>query len=214
MSDLHTELTKIAGAARAPSPSTVDADLSRGRRALRRRRVARIATGSGLAVAAVLAAALTLPGALRGGHSTSVASGRGQTQVVTRLVAYTGKQPDGVTLDQVPAGWEVQGSDKYGLTLAPRNAADKDPRNFDGKIAIFLQKDVPDVTKKNVLVGGQPAVLATMKGGPSSRTLFVKQPSGAYLAMQVWGGLGWGESQIVEFATGVHVNDGAGFSVG
>ncbi len=216
MSDLHTRLDEIAGPTVAPSASTVDADLSRGRRALRRRRASQIVGGSGLVVAAVIAAALAVPSASTDRNAAApVASGGVAAQVSTRLVAYTGQQPTGFTLDQVPEGWVVQGVDKYVLTLAPKNATDKDPHSFIGKIAIALSDAVPhDVAKKDVRVGDKPGVLATMKGSTDGRTLFVKQPSGAYLTIQVWDGLGWGENDIVQFAVGVHVNDGAGVSVG
>jgi hypothetical protein len=216
MSDLHTRLDKIAGPAVAPSPSTVDADLSRGRRALRRRRTGRIAAGSGLAVAAAVAAALAIPATFHGANSTPVAGGHTSTRVVTRLVAFTGTQPAGFTLDLVPAGWQVQGVDTGALTLAPTNATDTDPHSFVGKIGISLESAVPDVAKTDVRVGDQPGVLATMKGDRKGDggTLFVKQPSGAYLSIQVWSGLGWGEKEIVQFATGVHVNEGAVVSSG
>ena len=36
--------------------------------------------------------------------------------------------------------------------------------------------------------------------------LYVKQPSGGYLIVQVWDGLGWGPKEIVAFAAGVHVH--------
>jgi hypothetical protein len=48
-----------------------------------------------------------------------------------------------------------------------------------------------------------------MKGGGDTRTLFVKQPSGDYLAIQVWSGLGWSNDQIVEFGAGVGITEHA-----
>jgi hypothetical protein len=220
MSDLRTRLDEIAGPAVAPSTSTVDADLSRGRRALRRRRVAHIAARSSFAAAAVLAVALAIPavftgGSSTGGSSTSVATGGVSSRLPTQLVAYTGKQPAGFTLDQVPEGWQVQGGDQVSLTLAPTNAPNKDG-SCAGKICIFLQKSLPpDVPRKDVRVGDKPGVLATMKGGSSQPgTLFVKQPSGAYLTIQLWDGLNWTEKDLIQFATGVHVNDGAGLTAG
>jgi hypothetical protein len=67
---------------------------------------------------------------------------------------------------------------------------------------------------KDVQVGDKPGVLATMKDATDGRTLFVKQPSGSYLTIQVWDGLGWGEKDIVQFALAVHVNAGAGLTEG
>lgn len=218
MSDLRTRLDEIAGPVTAPSGETVAADLSRGRRALRRRRAGQVVTGSGLAVA--VAVALTVPTGTGGGTpapggtSTAVADGGAALPVAAKLVAYTGDQPAGFSLDQVPEGWEVQGVDTYGLTLAPKDAADKHPHSFIGKIAIFLQGDLPDVVQKEVRVGDQPAVLATMEGESQPGTLFVKQPSDAYLTIQFWSGLNWSEQDIVSFAVGVHVHPGAEVSNG
>jgi hypothetical protein len=228
MSDLQTHLDRLAGTALPPPTSTVDADLARGRRALRRRRAGRYTAGAGLVVAAVTAAALILPGAFAGndpatGNGTAQGTGSGTAQGAgndaatsgARLVDYTGKQPAAFTLDQVPEGWQVQGADDSGLTLAPKNTADKDPHSFAGKIAIMLSPEVPaDVKKQDVLVGDRPGILATMIDQTDGRTLFVKQPSGAYLTIQVWDGLGWNERTIVQFATGVHVNDGAQVTAG
>jgi hypothetical protein len=78
-----------------------------------------------------------------------------------------------------------------------------------------MQRDVPDnVTTKNVSVNGMPALLATMGGEDKPGTLFIKQPSGAYLVIQVWDTLNWGEKEIVQFAGGVHVEKDAGLVVG
>lgn len=218
MPDLHTRLDEIAVPTVAPSTSTVDADLARGRRALRLRRTVQIAGGSSLAVAAVLVAALAIPHAsaarnsakVAGGGTTIGTNGASGTHRATRLVAYTGQQPNGYTLDQMPEGWVVQGSNEYHFTLAPENAADKNPDSFAGKIVIDLSDAIPnDVVKKDILVGDQPGVLATMAGPTGGRSLFVQQPSGAYLTIQVWDGLGWSDGEIVQFALGVHVHDDA-----
>jgi hypothetical protein len=219
ITDLQTRLDQLAGPAAPPSLATVAADLVRGRRALRRRRIGQIASGSGLLAVAALGAALAIPGGAptRAPAPPVVADGGNatlSTQEPAKLVAYKGAQPAGFTIDEVPEGWEVQGVDKYGLTLAPKDTADKDPHSFQGKIAIQLQRSVPDVPKKQVVVNGTPALLATMQGEATPGTLFVKQPSGAYLVIQVWHTLNWGEKEIVRFAGGVHVGKDAGLSVG
>lgn len=131
------------------------------------------------------------------------------TSRTVRLVAYTGEQPTGFTVDEVPEGWEVQGSDESAFMLAPKGIADQDPQSFVGKIGIVLQRRLPDVTTKKVTVNGQPALLATMAGNARPGTVFIKQPTGAYLAIQVWQTLNWGEKEIVRFAEGVHVGKDA-----
>ena len=40
-----------------------------------------------------------------------------------KLVAYTGEQPAGFTLDRVPDGWEVQGVNRFFLMLAPQGGS-------------------------------------------------------------------------------------------
>jgi len=50
-----------------------------------------------------------------------------------------------------------------------------------------------------VQVGNQPGVIAHMKGAGDTRTLFVKQPNGVYLEIQVWDGLRW-QDRVVQHA--------------
>jgi hypothetical protein len=221
MNDLRSRLEEMAGPLTTPSVAQVRGDLARGRRALRRRRAGQFVAGAAVAVAAgTTAFALGTSGTTPARVNPPAA--QGVTQGVTQLVAYHGTQPEGYTLDKVPEGWEVQGVDEYALTLAPKGAKDRDPNSYVGKIAIMLQSEddrtVPTGTA--VQVGGQPGVLveehhqrdpkrpvspsAAPAGGATM--LYVKQPSGAYLIVQVWDGLGWGPKEIVAFAAGVHVH--------
>jgi hypothetical protein len=152
--DLHRYLEEIAGPDAAVTASQVDQDISRGRHALHRRRVVRAAAGSALAAAAL--AAIISVSALTGGAASSgpVARGRPGTATSTgtiRLVAYTGEQPKGFTIDRVPDGWFIQADDNYTLAIAPDSARNPgpgadpskapvyDPRNATGKIAISLE---------------------------------------------------------------------------
>ncbi|GAA3288722.1 hypothetical protein Dvina_39235 [Dactylosporangium vinaceum] len=204
--DLHDRLEHLAGPAAAPGPDTVEADLARARTALRRNRFTRIAGASGVA-ALVLTAALVVPG-LHGSGPAAPPAGGGAATV--HLVAYEGTQPAGFTIDQVPQGWEVQGVDRDGLTLAPVGIADRDPHSFEGKITILAERSVPDgVGKQSVTVQGRPAVLAVMKGDTKPSTLFVKQDNGVYLVIQVWPTLGWTGTDIVSFGNGIHMEPGA-----
>lgn len=224
MSDLRSLMHEAAGPAAATDVSVADADLVRARRGLRRRQIGRLGAGSGLvAVAALGALAIVAPSVLPGSSSTpSVASSGGSTVTVTgtKLVSYSGKQPVGFTLDKVPAGWEVRDSDAGVLTLAPKGAPKDKPKDgvsFEGKIAVMAQNDtgVPTgIQLDKVQVGNQPGVIAHMKGAGDTRTLFVKQPNGVYLEIQVWDGLGWGNPQIAEFGASVHITDDVQLSVG
>jgi hypothetical protein len=128
---------------------------------------------------------------------------------------YTGKQPSGYTLDKVPEGWKIYADNPGVLTLAPVGFKETEPdgmESFVGKIAVMQegQESFPSgIPMDKVQVGGKPGVVAHMKGGGDTRTLFVQQPSGDYLAIQVWSGLGWGNDRIVEFAAGVHITKDA-----
>jgi hypothetical protein len=128
--------------------------------------------------------------------------------ITARLVAYQGAQPKGYTIDKVPAGWEIQGVDNYVLTIAPVNAKDKDKDkdSFVGKIAVMLQsKDQKGTPAGTALrVGGKPGVLVT-GDQPGSKSLYVKQPNGVNLIIQIWDARGWSNPSIVQFGAGIHV---------
>jgi hypothetical protein len=215
MSDLRTLLHEAAPQPTAVSELVVERDLARARRALRLRRTRRTGIAGGLVAASALAAvAVVNPG---GSPSTPTATATTQAgSAGIQLVAYTGAQPAGFVLDKVPAGWAVRDSDSSLLTLAPEGdsapASDGGPTSLVGTIAVSTQSDtgVPtDVRLDDVTVAGRPAVIAHMKGSGDTRTLFVQQPSGAYLTIQVWDGLGWDNSRIADFAASVHVTDDA-----
>ncbi|MFI5426852.1 hypothetical protein [Aeromicrobium sp. UC242_57] len=223
MSDIRTLLHEAADAAETTTTvMDVDADLVRARRALRRRRTSRLSAGSGLVAAAALGTFVVVG---TSGSPTvpapSVASAPqgGVTEVA--LVAYTGAQPEGFVLDKVPAGWEVRASTAGALILAPVGSADQGTTegstSLEGTIAVMTQSDtgVPSgVQLDDVRVGNRPGVIAHMKGTGDTRTLFVEQPSGAYLVVQVWDGLGWDNARIAEFGASVHVTKDAVESFG
>lgn len=223
MSDIRTLLHEAAGLAEPTVASIADADLIRARRALRRRRATRISAGSGLiAAAAVGALAIVGPGGSPNAPSTdtTVAVPQGEATGV-RLVAYTGAQPEGFVLDKVPAGWKIRESTAGTLILAPKGSVEKEmtegATSFEGTIAVMTQSDtgVPTgVQLDDVQVGDRPGVVAHMEGPGDTRTLFVKQSSGAYLTIQVWDGLGWDNDRIAEFGTSVHITKDAQPSVG
>ncbi|NMO56699.1 hypothetical protein HH310_36690 [Actinoplanes sp. TBRC 11911] len=200
MMDLHERLSRIAGAAGDTSAEQADADVKRGRRALRHRRAARGA-GASVFVAAALVAAVT--------YGTSTLSQPASTPTIAsaHLVAYQGEQPKGFTIDKVPASWVVQGVDAGVLTIAPVDAADKNPNVFLGKIAIMLQSvdDHSTPTGKALTVASKPGVISEAEGTGYGKNLWVKQPNGIWMQVQVWDARGWTEADLVEFAGGIHV---------
>jgi hypothetical protein len=219
--DLRDQLDSIAGPAVAPTAADADADLARGRRALRRRRTVQTLGGSAFAAAAVVAAVVFttgpgggVPGPGAPDHSTAVST--------TQLVSYKGKQPKGFVLDKVPDGWFVQADDAGSVVLAPSRIKGKpgvdpsqdplyDPRSFAGKIAVMLQSrdqgGPPPGTE--VKVGDRDGVLAKSADNDSGRTLWVEQPSGVYLQIQFWADIGLSHEQMVDFGAGVHVTKAA-----
>lgn len=229
MSDLRTLMHEAAGPlADPPTAAVTTADRARGDRALRRHRVVRLGGGSGLiAVAAVgiFAIAVSSTGASTPSAPPTVASGTarsGSALTGTALVSYSGRQPVGYTLDKIPAGWTVRESDASLLVLAPAGTpapADpgpdengiSTPKSLQGTIAVSTQSDgVPTgVPLDKVTVSGRPAVIAHLKGGNDTLTLFARQPSGTYLEIRAWTGLGWDGEQIVDFAESVHITDQA-----
>ncbi len=243
MTDLHNRLDRIAGPAAAPTTADVDADLARGRRALRRRRTVQATGGSAFAVAALVAAVsfATTGGTPAGPGATRAADRPAATAAAVSLVAYKGEQPKGFTVDKVPDGWFVQQDSSYSLTLAPDRVENPgpdadpskdpvhDPQSFVGKIGVMLsskdQSGPGDGTavkvgdKDGVLVkspvGQTPdGPLPTPADGDTGWTLWVEQPSGAHLLVQFWEGLGMSREQMVELAAGVHVHQDAQQGVG
>ncbi|MFI7540042.1 hypothetical protein [Actinoplanes sp. NPDC049599] len=198
--DLHRHFDTLAGPEVTPTMDDINADLDRGRRALRKRRTVQKVAGTAFAATA-LAAGLAIAGINAPTDSAPTAApppqAQGTTAVATRLVAYKGSQPKGYTIDKVPDGWEIQADNEYALILAPKDALDQDPQSFVGKIGIMLQsKDQHEAPQgKKVRVGDLTGVLvpeqevtdpttlrlreeakreAIAKGGPSAAPFLVE----------------------------------------
>jgi len=222
MTDLRDLFHEIAGpvpAAHASAAEQADADLARGRRALRRRRTVQTIAGSAFGVAA-LAAAIAFTGA-----PSAPADNATVSAPTVQLVAYKGEQPAGFTVDKVPDGWFIQSSKIGYLVLAPDKAKNVDPAAgpladpdvFEEKITIMLEskdQNGPSRAGKAVQVGDQDGVLVTSLGTENGRELWVKEPAGISMIVQVWDGIGLTESQIVELGAGVHVQKDALRGVG
>jgi hypothetical protein len=241
--DLRDHLDQIAGAVPAPTAAQADADVARGRRALVRRRAGQTVAGSAFGVAALVAAlSVATAGTDAGPPGPAAGSGRSSVVASAELVAYQGAQPKGFTIDKVPAGYFIQSDDNFSLLLAPDRAKNPgpgvdpstnpvfDPDSFVGKITIMLEsKDQhgPSRDGTKVEVGGAEGVLLkslrgetpdgpapTAAGGDTGWELWVRQPSGVYLLIQFWEGLGLSRNQMVELGAGVHVHADAQQGVG
>ena len=231
MNDITDLFNDIAHSAEIPASNVIDADVARGRDALarsRRRRARRAVAG----VAGVAAAAAVVVGVEHQGtgttrpeavssrpatthptapaqSSTSVVQ---QTSLAVRLIAYTGQQLAGFTVDRIPEGWRLSGSTQYALTIDPQGDTNNDPDVFLGKLTVLLQSQsaqgLPDW--KRVTVDGQPGVI-TDDGG---QALTYNDGDNHTVVIQAPDQLAWTATQIVSFAEGVHVTGNAKAGLG
>lgn len=234
MNDLKDLLGLALSDGQAPDqdqPADPSADLARGRRLLRHRRLAGLAG----VTAAVLCGAL-VPLTLHAGTngpaqpvaaarstqsitaSTGTASagkastGKASTGTVQpkashkiALVAWEGTQPPGYRVNEVPKGWVVQGSNPYALTIAPANDPSKSMDDFVGKLVVMLQSK--SVTSPPTLGTAQP-----VNGRPGmfdvqgdTQILTFQVAGGAWVVIQAPVSLGWDGPELAQFASGVQV---------
>ena len=145
MNDLKDLLELALSDGHGPDPTRpVDpaGDLARGQHRVRRRRL--VVGASSLAGCAIVAAALVpLAGRSGGGGApvTSPVAGAAAPPHATALntvalVAYQGRQPPGYRVAELPKGWVVQGGNAFALTIGPREARDKNPDVYVGKLVV------------------------------------------------------------------------------
>lgn len=197
----------------AGAPVDPAGDLARGRGLLRRRRAVRL---GGLAAAAAVCVGAGSLALTTGGPDTTAppvatreqpgrtATSRPDSLPAIALVAYQGDQVPGYRVAEVPKGWEIQGGNAYALTIAPKNAADRNPDSFLGKLVVMLQSvdaggpgaGTPvsvDGRPGNVHVEGDTQVLVYR--GVDDRWVVIQAPTS----------LGWDDQRIARFAAGVEV---------
>lgn len=233
MTDLDTLLSQAAHSPTGPaSDATVDADLARGRRALTHRRMRRTGTRSVLAGALAIGAfAAYSPGShpstgtTAGKPVTSTATTKAPTLSTTtagksgsvtagiKLVAYTGEQPEGYTVDSVPAGWEIQGVNDFALAIAPVGFADQSIDSFRGKIVVMLQsmdaKPLTPAQGNTVAVGNGTGIVSNFDRQDGLQLNYKDATSGKWVMVQAPLSLHWTDAQLGTFAAGVHVNASA-----
>ncbi|GIE78602.1 hypothetical protein Aph02nite_45520 [Actinoplanes philippinensis] len=223
MTDLREYFDEIADSVTSTATTDVEADVVRGRRAVRRRRVVQTVAGSIFGVAAIVAA-FTIPSAGVGsGPFGPTAAAPPAVARSLDLVAYQGPQPKGFTLDTVPAGWFVQSDARYSLLLAPQGSG-AGPDSAAGKIVIYLESrdqngppragaEVEVGDRDGVLVKSLPAMIPGQSPPPADGdtgwTIWVEQPHGVHLIVQFGEGLGLDREQMVALTAGVHVHEEA-----
>jgi hypothetical protein len=220
MMDLHEHLAQIAGPAEPPTAAQIEADLVRGRRALRRRRTTQTIAGSVLGAAALVTAfSLTTNGVPAGSRPPVVAdrpAAGASNKVTLRLVAYKGAQAEGFTVDTVPEGYFIQTNDKSSLLLAPNRAKNPgpnvdpskapvyDPQMFVDKIGVFLQsRDYRGPSGgKPVKVGDHNGVLVKSKMGMTPEGP-IPPPADGDTGWQIFVGQPRGVYLVVQFWSGL-----------
>jgi hypothetical protein len=204
------------------------ADLARGRRLLRRRRLAGLAgvatavlcgalvplalhssSGTagmnGAAGAGAKPAVATSSGPVSSGPASASSPGRAKAPHKIALVVWTGTQPPGYRVNEMPKGWVVQGSTPYALVIAPPDDPSKNPDAFIGKLVVMLQSK--SVTSPPTLGTAQPvngrAGMFDVQGDTQILTFQVE--GGAWVVIQAPVSLGWSGSELAQFAGGVQV---------
>jgi hypothetical protein len=188
------------------------ADLARGRRLLRRRRMLGAA---GLTAAMALGALVPLAlqaGTPARGHSQAVkppaASSPASSRGSIALVAWTGTQPPGYRVSWLPKGWVVLGSVSAALTIGPAGDKDTDPYSFLGKLTVMLQSaDVhsppPGASQP---VNGRPGIFqSAAQAGGDTEILTFQVAGGKWVQVQAPMTLGWNSAELAKFAAGVVV---------
>jgi hypothetical protein len=233
MSDITELFNSVAPDGGAPSPQTVEADLSRGHLALARAHRQRTIRRSMLAGGSlVVAAGVVVAGVQLSGSSTPKSNIATKTPTVSqqhpgakqhqhpsvkpsiKLVAYNGKQLEGFNVDQVPAGWQLSTSTQYALLITKDGSTDNDPNAFEGKLAVLTSSvDEHGLGKgDDVTVNGQPGVVSDQ--GKYGLMLRYNAANGFGIDIQAPAELNWTDDQIVAFAEGVHVTGNAVHSRG
>jgi hypothetical protein len=128
-----------------------------------------------------------------------------------KLVAYTGAQPPGYVVKEIPAGWVIQGSNSYNLVIAPAGDPDKSPDSFLGKLLV-TQEDFDTAGAAStgwaaVTADGHPGYYNPSQGGTAS--LVIRQAPGRWLLVQAPVELGWSQQQLTQFTLGVTILAGA-----
>jgi hypothetical protein len=218
MTDLYSRMERLSGPVEPVPAAAVEGDLVRGRRAVRSRRFAQGGAGAVVGIAAVAAAfalTATVPGDSAGQRPPVIAQ-TGSTGGI-QLVAYTGEQPKGFTIDTVPAGFSIKRQNEYELVLAPDRATVPAPESsvpviensngYDDAIAVYLD-DLDDMWGDQVTVDGKPAwtrMITTPDGAKAGGQIFIAQADGVYLIVQVSETVGLNKDQMLQIAGGVHV---------
>jgi hypothetical protein len=214
VNNVKTLLELALGDGIAPEPgrpADPAADLARGRRRLRRRRLGVLA---GVTAAVLCGALVPLsqhgPSGVAAARPSATASaphattsGPASSRKIA-LVAWEGTQPPGYRVSEMPKGWVVQGSNPYALVIAPANDASKNPDVFIGKLVVMLQSKDATSPPSGISqpVNGRPGVFQVQG---DTQILTFQIAGGRWIVIQAPASLGWDSAELARFAGGVQV---------
>lgn len=208
-----------------PIPATLEGDLARGRRALRRRR-ARLAAGSltatGAVGALVLAVSLTgggVPQTLEpGGRPGAVASRPTAPTAQTAQTAQTAglrlspQGKAGFILGATPPGWVLLDANPWVAVLAREGAGAADPNDFRGKIVVQLDRG--PVSGRSVQHGGRTFQVGEPTDGVMVSVATRSAEPEGFVVVQVPTDSGLTQAQVLDVAGQVRVTRDAQWSAG
>lgn len=207
-----TELTDLLNRASEPAhtSTSVDADLARGRAALRRRRARGAIRLGSIAAVGVIAAGIVGSNALESDRNNPVAIPDRAADGVQLVAADADAGP--YTFGKLPEGWEVQGVLPSAVVIAPVGFKDQSPYSFLGKLVIMYDQNPPsgDVTSVNGRDfysrgdSDHTTVLVATRPGEPEGIVSVQYPDSA----------GWDQDTMIEFLDAVRVNESAEPGVG
>lgn len=201
---LRASLDTGTGTDQTAPDDVVRRDLARGRAALTRRRARRAVTGLG-----ATAAAAVLTVSVISARSTSDPHPGGAG---VDLVAYTGTQLPGFTVEKVPEGFILQGANEYSLDIA-RPDDHSSLNDYRGKLVVMLQsRDATGTpTGTHVEINGRPGTISTYD--PTAKQLYYSDGTHD-IVVQAPTELRLSDAELVEFASGVTVTTEAVAGVG
>lgn len=199
----------------APSHDVVAADVARGRTAVRRTRRTLLRSGlSAAAVTAVLGGVLLAQSGDPAPRAPDAAPPTVEPEVA--LVDYTGEQPAGYRVDQVPEGYHVVSSEPWLMVIAPegddgRGVKCSTPANggeelcgdFVNRISVIPRFDYEgEPYGQDVSVHGRLAWLQHPSTGDGT-TIVSFENDGQWYNLTSWDGVGLTDEQLVTLADGI-----------